>query len=274
MTPVLNKHLGRADVRLVIDQRLNEGHKEIVRTVAKLLHMGVLIVGALVVAVDSDPLVHNVTLPVVLLAQRLRDQLLRVPREQLQAIAVGPKPCRFLPLAPRRVVPTDGQKSSGITLNPGSRVKASMARAPAGDPRSLLPAALRATDQPRESSEVRPRRSPTWEASEANRQQRDLSSLPSPVTATACRGEGQTSAGVRRLRVEQAIAGLFRSAGLRITSTNVSAGPPSVCSMAASVRSNPSGSVLSKKRAQTIAGVVSAAAASWGPRPTTDATTS
>jgi hypothetical protein len=75
-------------VGVAVLEDLDEGDEEVVHAVAELLHVGVL-VGRALVAVDRDALVHDVALEVVLLAERLHDELLEVAREELEAVLVG-----------------------------------------------------------------------------------------------------------------------------------------------------------------------------------------
>ena len=72
---------------LPVAQHLDEGGEEVRHAVSKLLHVGVLVGGALV-AVDGDTLVHHGAVQVLLLAQRLHHQLLQVTAEQGETVLV------------------------------------------------------------------------------------------------------------------------------------------------------------------------------------------
>ena len=65
----------------------DEGGEEIRHTIAKLLHIGVLVGGAFV-AVNGDTLMHLIAIEIELLAERFHDQLLQVFRHQAQRIFV------------------------------------------------------------------------------------------------------------------------------------------------------------------------------------------
>src|SRR5690606_10672813 len=89
--------VARADERLDLDAasatvevagHAHEHGEEVVEAVAQLLHVGVL-VGRTLVAVDGEALPHLVALTIEALADRLDDELLKVAREQGEAIFVG-----------------------------------------------------------------------------------------------------------------------------------------------------------------------------------------
>ena len=91
-------------------QHFNEGHEEVVDAIAQLLHVGVLVGGALV-AVDGQTLVHHLAIAVELLAEALHHQLLQVAAEHLQAVAVGQH--HHVPLATPIPGPVPGGRQQG-----------------------------------------------------------------------------------------------------------------------------------------------------------------
>ena len=96
-------------------EHLDEGHEEIVDTITQLLHIGVLIGGALV-AINGKTLVHHLAGTIELLAEALHHQLLQVAAEHLQAIPVGEHHHVAPPLAATGHVPGRRQQGSGIAL--------------------------------------------------------------------------------------------------------------------------------------------------------------
>ena len=82
MFPMQGRHIAG------VFEHFDKGDEEVVDAVTQLLHIGVLVGGALV-AVHGDALVGGFTIAVEPFPQRLHHQLLQVAAEHLQAVAVG-----------------------------------------------------------------------------------------------------------------------------------------------------------------------------------------
>ena len=134
----------------------DEGHEEVVHAVAELLHVGVLVGGALV-AVDGEPLVDPVAVAGRALAERLHDELLQVAARRGAA-----GPCRAAPPCPCRPRRRWRGTSRAPAARPGwraarrRRVASSMAAAPASRPSMSSPCSAAGSRPTAESTLVRP----------------------------------------------------------------------------------------------------------------------
>ena len=97
------------DRPFAVMQHLDECRKEIIHAVAQLLHIGVLVGGALV-PVNGDALVHDLAVHVLFLAQGFHDELLQIFREQHQPVAVRQDHHVPLSPAPGRMEPGQRQQ--------------------------------------------------------------------------------------------------------------------------------------------------------------------
>ena len=134
-----------------VPEHAHEGHEEVRRPVAQLLDERVLVRRALV-AVDGQPLVDDAAREVLLLADRLHDQLLQVAAEEEQPVLVGQDDhgLRAAPLADR--VPGEreerGRVPAGLAPSRGlvhrrrpreeGRPRRSPAEPPGGGPPALV----------------------------------------------------------------------------------------------------------------------------------------
>src|SRR5262249_4296595 len=96
----------------------NEGDKEVVDSLAELLHVGVLVGGAFV-AENVDALIGLFAGAVEFLAERLHDELLEVFGKVEEAIFIGKHDHVFgVPhFAAGGVIPHQGQESGGVFIN-------------------------------------------------------------------------------------------------------------------------------------------------------------
>ncbi len=260
--------LERALAVLAVLQDLDERDEEVRDALAQLLDVGVL-VGRALVAVDGDALVHDVALEVLLLAERLHDELLEVAREEEQPVLVGEDDHVLRAAAARLARATRGRAARRGSSRRRGRASPRPSRPRRrASPGCRGPGARRGGGRRRRAPRSARRPSPTSGSARASRPvaATSSSSLCAPVTATAWPREGETRARVRGRRLEHAVARLLRAAGLRDHDRERRGQAASVAAMRESSRSMPSGSVLSKKNGRSGSrGEPSASATNCGP---------
>ena len=163
---------GAGDVGAVFEH-FDEGDEEVVDALAELLHVGVLVGGALV-AVDGDALVDDVAVEVLLLAERLHDELLEVAGEEQEAVFVGEDDHVFLPLAVAGVVPHQRQQRGGVLRVSYMRVTSSHRVRRRAWRRCRCPGAPRGAGRRRRARWCGRRPSPTWGSGRASFPRRRL----------------------------------------------------------------------------------------------------
>src|ERR1700690_1490423 len=94
-------------------EHFDKGSEKIIYTVPKLLHIGMLVRGAFV-AVYRDPLVNDLVVQVLFLAQRLHDKLLEIFWKQHQPVSIREDHHVLLSPAARCMIPGNGQERRRI----------------------------------------------------------------------------------------------------------------------------------------------------------------